>query len=283
MAKFTRIDNQLAARAVATIFGIGLAAGAAGAPAPAAPAYPKILNQAVSSGVAVVKSFPAPSGLTGWLLSQGGRYSIVYTTADKKTLLAGALIGENGENLSSKFEEQYVPKPDFAAAWQRLEKSTFVTEGAAHAPKGVIYVFVDPNCPYCHFTWRAVQPYEAAGLQVRWIPVATLGPTSMPKAIEVLAAADKLAAFRQMESNHGKPWSPAGKPTESSQPAIAAAIRQNGELMEAFGIAGTPGVIWRDKQGKVQVKSGMPRLSELPGITGLPEQKVDDPALAKFK
>jgi thiol:disulfide interchange protein DsbG len=33
----------------------------------------------------------------------------------------------------------------------------------------------------------------------------------------------------------------------------------------------------------VNVKGGMPRLSELPGITGLPEQKNDDPALAKFR
>jgi thiol:disulfide interchange protein DsbG len=42
-------------------------------------------------------------------------------------------------------------------------------------------------------------------------------------------------------------------------------------------------VVWRDRKGKVQVKSGMPRLSELPSITGLAEQKINDPALAKFK
>jgi thiol:disulfide interchange protein DsbG len=53
--------------------------------------------------------------------------------------------------------------------------------------------------------------------------------------------------------------------------------------MGTFGIAGTPGIVWRDKQGKIQVKSGMPRLSELAGMTGLPAQKEDDPELAKFK
>lgn len=275
-----RIDNKLVAAALAAIVGAGFTAGAA---AQATEAYPKILNQAVSAGVSVVRSFPAASGLTGWLLSQGGRYSIVYTTADKKTLLVGSLIGENGQNLSAKLEEQFVPRPDFTALFQRLEKATYVTEGTAHAPKGVVYVFVDPNCPYCHFTWRALQPYEAAGLQVRWIPVATLGPTSLPKAIEVLAAADKTAAFKAMEANHGKPWSPSAQSAETSHPAQVAALRQNGELMDAFGISGTPGVIWRDKQGKVQVKAGMPRLSELPAITGLPEQKIDDASLAKFR
>jgi thiol:disulfide interchange protein DsbG len=42
-------------------------------------------------------------------------------------------------------------------------------------------------------------------------------------------------------------------------------------------------VIWKDGHGKVNVKGGMPRLSELPGITGLPEQKNDDPQLARFR
>ena len=248
-----------------------------------AEAYPKAIRQAVESGVKVVRSFPAASSLTGWVMSQGGHYSIVYTTSDKKTLLAGGLIGENGENLGAQYEDKYVPKPDLGGLFQQLEKSSFVVEGTAKAPKSVVYVFVDPNCPFCHYTWLAVQPYEKAGLQVRWVPVATLGPTSMPKAIEVMAASDQPAAFRKMEENNGKAWSPSAQASESAQPAIAAAIRHNGELMEKFGIAGTPGVIWKDKQGKVQVKGGMPRLSELPAITGLPEQKNEDSSLAKFR
>nr|WP_235584343.1 thiol:disulfide interchange protein DsbG [Massilia sp. MS-15] len=249
----------------------------------AAQQTPPVLERAVGAGVKVVKQFPATSGLTGWVLSQGGRHSIAYTTADGKTLLAGMLIDERGQNLSAQHEDMYVPKPDFAAAFAQLEKSAFIAEGTVKHPKSIIYAFVDANCPYCHFMWRAVQPYQAAGLQVRWIPVATLGPTSMPKALEVLAAADKTAAFRRMEQNHGKPWKPAAGMTEQGHPSVAASIRRNGELMESFGIAGTPGVVWRDKEGKVQVKSGMPRLSELPSITGLPEQRVTDPSLAKFK
>jgi thiol:disulfide interchange protein DsbG len=267
-------------RVVAALAGLGFVSTI---PALAATSYPKPLEPAIRAGVTVVKSFPAASNLTGWVLSQGGRYSIVYTTADNKTLLAGALIAENGENLSDRYEQQFVPKPDLTAAFQRLEKSSYVVEGTVRAPKSVIYVFVDPNCPFCHYTWRAVQPYEAAGLQVRWVPVATLGPTSLPKAVEVLAAADKTAAFRQMEENHGKPWTASPKSSADKHPDVVRQIQENGEVMEAFGIAGTPGVIWRDKQGKIQVKSGMPRLSELPGITSLPEQKINDPALAKFQ
>lgn len=267
-------------RVMAALAGLGFVSAA---PALAATSYPKPLEPAIKAGVTVVKRFPAASGLTGWVLSQNGRYSIVYTTADNKTLLAGALIAENGENLSERYAQQFVPKPDLTAAFQRLEKTSYVVEGAARAPKSVIYVFVDPNCPYCHFTWRAVQPYEAAGLQVRWVPVATLGPTSLPKAVEVLAAADKTHALRRMEENHGKPWTASAQSSADKHPAVVRQIQENGAVMEAFGIAGTPGVIWRDRQGKIQVRSGMPHLSELPGITGLPEQKIDDPALAKFQ
>ena len=217
------------------------------------------------------------------MLAQDGHYSTVYTTADKKTLLAGALIGERGESISALYEKKYVPKPDLGVLFLQLEKSTNVTEGAVASAKATIYVFVDANCPYCHSAWLAFQPYEKAGLQVRWIPVAILGPTSMPKAIEVIVAADKLAAFRAMEANHGKAWTASTRSSEAAQPVAAAAIRRNGELMQRFGIAGTPGLIWKDKQGKVQIRSGMPRLSEFPAITGLPEQKNEDGALDKFR
>ena len=249
----------------------------------AAENYPKPIQHAVDAGVKVEKTFPAASGLTGWVLSQGGQFSVVFTTADKKTLMAGALIAENGESLSSQYEEKYVPKPDLTVLFQELDKSSYVVEGAGQNPKKTIYIFVDANCPFCHYTWMALQPYEKAGLQVRWILVATLGPTSMPKAIEVMTAQDKTAAFRKMEENNGKSWTPSAKAGESASPDSAASIRKNTELMTRFGIAGTPGVIWKDAAGKVNVKGGVPRLSELPGITGLPEQKIDDPALAKFR
>ncbi|MDQ9172353.1 thiol:disulfide interchange protein DsbG [Oxalobacteraceae bacterium R-40] len=245
--------------------------------------YPKAIQGAVNAGVKVVKQFPAASGLTGWVLSDHGQYSIIYSTADKKTIIAGALIGESGENLNEIYAGKHFPKPDLTSLYQELEKSAYVAEGALTNPKNIIYVFVDANCPYCHYTWKALQPYEKAGLQVRWILVDTLGPTSMPKAIEVLAAQDKTAAFRKMEENHGKQWSAVKGMTAQEKPAIAQRIAQNGELMGRFGLRGTPGLVWKDKQGKINMKGGMPRLNEIPLITGLPEQKIDDPALNKFR
>ncbi len=53
--------------------------------------------------------------------------------------------------------------------------------------------------------------------------------------------------------------------------------------MERFGVSGTPGLAWKDALGRVQVRVGMPRLSQLPAITGLPAQKIVDPELAEFR
>jgi thiol:disulfide interchange protein DsbG len=53
-------------------------------------------------------------------------------------------------------------------------------------------------------------------------------------------------------------------------------------LMNKFGAPGTPALVWKDR-GDVRFKVGVPRLSELPQITGLPAQPNDDPELAKFR
>ena len=122
-------------RSIAAALITGGAALVASTTAFSADAYPKAIRQAVDSGVKVVRQFPAVSGLTGWVLAQDGHYSTVYTTADKKTLLAGALIGERGESISAQYEEKYVPKPDLGVLFQQLEKSSYVAEGSVPARK----------------------------------------------------------------------------------------------------------------------------------------------------
>jgi thiol:disulfide interchange protein DsbG len=245
--------------------------------------YPKQIQAAVARGIKVVKTFSAASSLTGWVMSQGGQSSIVYTTPDGKTMLVGELIDENGKPLNAQYASQFAPPPDYAASFQELERTDNVVEGTLKNPKSVLYVFFDANCPFCHFTWKALQPYEKAGLQVRWIAVAVLGETSLPKAVAIMAAKDKTIAFRAMQEQYrmGAPLAP-GK-TAPSKPEIAEKIRKNGELMEKFSINGTPGIVWKDHDGKIHVKGGMPKLSEIPRMTGLPEQKVDDPELEKFR
>jgi thiol:disulfide interchange protein DsbG len=257
-------------------------AGAASAASTATPPAPPVLAKTLPAGVQVIRQFPAASGLTGWVVGRDGQYSLVYTTADEKTLVAGTLVDASGRNLNEQYAQQYAPGPDHGAAFKKIDGTTSVAEGAT-APKSVLHVFVDANCPYCHLLWIALQPYEAAGLQVRWHPIAVLGPTSLPKALEVLAAGDRPAAFRRMENAHGKPWTAPAGISEQARPELAAQVKANNALMAQFGLNGTPGVVWRDAHGSVHARAGLPPLGDLAAMTGLPEQPQTDPALARFR
>jgi len=179
----------------------------------------------------------------------------------------------------------YAKKPapsELPALFAALEKADAVVEGSG-SPARVLYVFFDANCWYCHLTWKALQAYERAGLQVRWVPVAFQKESSTPKAAAIMQAKDRAAALRENELGY-KPESYDGgiAPAKPSK-ALEAQLEANFELMDRFGVSGTPGLVWKDEKGRVRVKLGMPRLSQLPAITGLPAQKIDDPELREFR
>lgn len=204
-------------------------------------------------------------------------------TLFRKLFAAAALLGLSALAPAADYPNKYIPRPDFEAPFKELEKAPYVAEGPVRNPRSLLYVIYDANCPYCHLAWKMLQPYEKAGLQVRWVPVAFLSPTSMPKAIEALAAPDPTAAFRRIMERFGQNYDPPAGFDARAKPEIAAKIQKNLELMQHLGMSGTPGLVWKDKNGRIATKGGLPRLSELPAITGLPEQKVDDPELAKFR
>jgi thiol:disulfide interchange protein DsbG len=174
-------------------------------------------------------------------------------------------------------------KPDSGTLYARLEKADAVQEGARPA-KSVLYVFFDANCYYCHLTWKALQPYEKAGLQVRWVPVAYQQPSSAGRAAAIMEAPDRVAALRENETTYDPAHFAGGIPPAQRVPAaLAARLRDDALLMQAFGAPGTPALVWKDRDGRVRLQLGVPHLSELPRITGLPAQPVDDPELARFR
>jgi len=172
---------------------------------------------------------------------------------------------------------------DRAALFHRLEQTRHITEGAGGHPANMLYVFFDPNCYYCHLTWKALQPYEKAGLLVRWVPVAYQKPSSLGMAAAILLASDPAAALRQNETGY-RPASYDGAIAALAEvpPAISKALQENMNLMRAFGAQGTPALVWKEKSG-IGFRNAVPRLSELPRITGLPPQKIQDPDLAPFR
>ncbi|MFI4923071.1 MAG: thiol:disulfide interchange protein DsbG [Burkholderiales bacterium] len=178
---------------------------------------------------------------------------------------------------------QYASKPGYRALFLELEKAEVITEGAKDA-KSVLYVFFDPNCFYCNLTWKALQPYEKVGLQVRWVPVAYQKPSSVGRAAAIMKAPDRVVALRENEINYDRPHFDGGiKPMDKVQAELTAQLQANIDLMRKFGVPATPLLVWKDSNGSVQSKPGVPRLSQLPGITGLPEQAVVEPELANFR
>ncbi len=246
--------------------------------------YPPPIQMAVHSGMKVIREFPAASGLTGWVLSRDGRYTMAFTTPDRKTMIIGVLMDNTGVDLTAAYGKKFIPKPDYAALFGGLGSTGYIVEGAVRHAKSTLYVFFDPNCVYCHLTWKALQPYEKVGLQVRWIPVAFLKPTSAGRAAAIIQAKNPETAFQDNETRFNTATEDGGiKPLTAPTPASLARISQNGHLMSRFGSNGTPTLVWKDKAGAVRAIYGLPRLSKLPGITGLPPQKINDPALARFQ
>jgi thiol:disulfide interchange protein DsbG len=170
-----------------------------------------------------------------------------------------------------------------AALFATLEKADAVVEGAAQ-PKRVLYVFWDANCYYCNLTWKALQYYERAGLQVRWVPVAYQKDNSGALAAAVMGAKDRAAALRENETRYRAKSYDGGIKAAAKVPAdLAIALEDNFTLMGQLGMSGTPALVWKDSAGRVRTNLGLPPLSKLPAITGLPEQKIDDPELAKYR
>ncbi|HET9668993.1 MAG TPA: disulfide isomerase [Casimicrobiaceae bacterium] len=173
---------------------------------------------------------------------------------------------------------------DLDAKFAKLERVDAIVEGPANDAKFVLYVLFDANCLYCHLTWKAVQPYEKVGLQVRWIPVAYQQASSVGRAAAIMLAPDRVAAMRINEIRYDPKRFEGGiAPAPKVPPALAASFEANTSLMNALGAPGTPVAAWRHHDGRVQVRIGMIRLSELPKITGLPAQRNDDPDLANFR
>ena len=167
-------------------------------------------------------------------------------------------------------------KRDLAALFTQLEKDDAVVDGAKD-PKRVLYVFWDANCYYCNLTWKALQHYQKAGLQVRWVPVAYQKDNSAALAAAVMGAKDRAAALRENETRYrAKSYDGGIKAAAKVPPDLAIELEDNFTLMGRFGLSGTPALIWKDSKGQVHTHLGLPPLSKLPAITGLPEQKIDD-------
>lgn len=199
-----------------------------------------------------------------------------------KTLVAAVMLGT--ALLSTAAVAADAPtEREREALFAELEKAEAIVEGPL-AAKSTLYVFFDANCLYCKLTWQALQHYQKVGLRVHWVPVAYQKPASTGRAAAIMEARYRVAALRYNAMKYDAANYEGGiQPLEKPKAETLEKLQTNTRLMQRFGAPGTPALAWKDRDGKVHFKVGLPRLSELAGITGLPEQKVDDAELARMR
>ncbi|MBS0422232.1 MAG: thiol:disulfide interchange protein DsbG [Proteobacteria bacterium] len=148
---------------------------------------------------------------------------------------------------------------------QRLDRATWIAAGAKSSER-VVYVFTDPDCPFCNDLWKALQTAaRAPDVQIRYLLVAVIDADSKGKAGAILESKDRAATLSQAERNYDRGGI---APKATLLPATSETISFNGDLMSALHIFGTPGLIYLDEHNQVKVFAGMPDEKQLQAIVG---------------
>jgi thiol:disulfide interchange protein DsbG len=147
---------------------------------------------------------------------------------------------------------------------QRLDRAHWIASGAKSSAR-VVYVFTDPNCPFCNDLWKATRTARAPEVQIRYLLVAVINAESRGKDAAILESADPAAAYEKHERNYDKGGI---APKTTWQPATGETLSTNEALMQALHIYGTPGLVYLDEHNEVKVFVGMPDPGQLRMIVG---------------
>ena len=166
------------------------------------------------------------------------------------------------------------------ATWDDLSHARWLADGRDDAPVKA-YVFMDANCKFCTKLWADARPWVDAGkVQLRYIMVAVIAPSSGGKAATVLADPDpakRLLAFERAHAfgvarmfaggaHHSleDPNLPAMDPIPAP---IGRMLADDDRLMLSLGLRGTPGVVLRGLDGRLIVRGGVAP-EDLPRLFG---------------
>jgi len=195
------------------------------------------------------------------------------------TVAAAGLLAQTcvqPQDRSSPFRAADTPadRAMTETVWTLLQQSRWLADGTDKAPR-TVYVFTDPNCPYCNKFWADARPWVDAGkVQLRHVIVGILTPTSPGKAAALLTSenpAATLAAYERgqvaatakaLASGRPRPLGDEGiQPLATIPTAIQAQLDANEQIMAALALRATPAVVWRDARSALQMRTGVPEQS----------------------
>lgn len=160
------------------------------------------------------------------------------------------------------------PQPAAAARQLALNKILHAAKDATWIAEGegprLVYIFFDPNCPYCHKLYQDSRRWVGRdGLQLRWIPVGILMPSSAGKAAAILESKNPLAAFHENEDRFGSAPQFGGIAETIPSTLSAKRLQQNAFLLKQTGMPGVPAMLFREASGKVRIVDGVPSPRQL--------------------
>lgn len=217
----------------------------------------------MNKGVKIVQAFPSASGLKAIVADNGKDRRLFYVTPDGKSLLSGMVFDTAGNNITTSDMSRAgvtdavgtgaktLSDAQLESIWDRAGKLRWVLEGSPSAKK-VVYVFFDPNCPYCHRLWTTLRSAVQGGkVQVRWLPVAILKDDSKNLAAAIYEAKNSSQAMAQMVNRQLQPV----RVSDAANKNVA----YNLLLLRDTGYTGVPTIFFRSG-GKI--RSAMGALSE---------------------
>lgn len=135
--------------------------------------------------------------------------------------------------------------------WQHMESLKTITFGPENGR--ILYVFMDPACPFCHKFYDQATAQIAAGtpVQLRIIPVGLLSAESFALASKILSSEDPMHAWAEWMQNPDTALQP---PAADKQQNIII----NTQTMKDWGLDMIPFLFWKNDAGQVMMIKGMP-------------------------
>ena len=139
-----------------------------------------------------------------------------------------------------------------------IQQATWIRDGkSAH----VVYVFFDPNCPYCHKVYEMLRlPVQRGEVELRWVVVGKLMATSVGKAATMLESKDPTEAFYRSERGFSQETGAFGGIEEEPAPRddTLRKLDANLALLKRSGFDAVPTLLFRTKDGKADIIRGAP-------------------------
>ena len=236
-----------------SVSSVSYAANAQNAKSIQEPVLPTVLMEAQENGYfTIIDSTPVEeySDLRAVLTqASNGQYNLYWVNEASNYVNTGNLIKGDGINITQKYIAKL--KPSIGDAFNEIHNGGLILGNDVESgDDGVMYVFVEPHCGYCKRLEREMAPYIDKGLNVRYIPLSWMSPNS-PDIIATIAKSDDMVeamskAFRNQL-----------KITEKPDDQIMAGLSKNSNIMKAVGLTGTPGIVYKNQEGKYILTGGM--------------------------